>query len=37
MITPRGYVKLLLKDSLLNAERTKTSLGHTHWGDDQEF
>jgi hypothetical protein len=37
MITHSDHVKLLLKDSLLNARRTKTSLGHTHWGDDQEF
>jgi hypothetical protein len=37
MITPRGHVKLLLKDSLLNARRTKPYLGHTHWGDVQEF
>jgi hypothetical protein len=32
MITPRGHIKLLLQDSVLNALRTKTSLGHTHWG-----
>jgi hypothetical protein len=32
MITPRGHVKLLLKGSLLNAQRTKPSLGYTHWG-----
>jgi hypothetical protein len=37
MIMPHGHVKLLLQDSVLNALRTKTSLGHTHWGDDQEF
>jgi hypothetical protein len=38
MITPRGHVKLLLKGSLLNARRTKLSLGYTHWGGDvQEF
>jgi hypothetical protein len=37
MITPRGHVKLLLRGSLLNAQRTKPSLGYTHWGDVQEF
>jgi hypothetical protein len=37
MIMPRGHVKLLLQDNVLNALRTKTSLGHTHWGDGQEF
>jgi hypothetical protein len=38
MITPRGHVKLLLKGSLLNAQRTKLSLGYTHWGGYiQEF
>jgi hypothetical protein len=31
-ITPDGHIKLLLKDSLLNARRTKPSLGHTNWG-----
>jgi hypothetical protein len=33
MITPRGHVKLLLRGSLLNAQRTKPSLGYTHWGE----
>jgi hypothetical protein len=28
----RGHVKLLLRGSLLNAQRTKPSLAHTHWG-----
>jgi hypothetical protein len=28
---PSGHVKLLLQDNVLNALRTKTSLGHTHW------
>jgi hypothetical protein len=38
MITPHDHVKLLLQDSVPNALRTKTSLGHTHWGvDGQEF
>jgi hypothetical protein len=37
MIIPRGHVKLLLRGSLLNAQRTKPSLGYTHWGDVQEF
>jgi hypothetical protein len=37
MITPRGHIKLLLQDNVLNDLRTKTSLGHTHWGDGQEF
>jgi hypothetical protein len=32
MITPHSHVKLLLKGSLLNAQRTKPSLGYTHWG-----
>jgi hypothetical protein len=36
-ITPRGHVKLLLRGSLLNAQRTKSSLGYTHWGDAQKF
>jgi hypothetical protein len=30
MIMPRGHVKILLKGSLLNAQRTKPSLGYTH-------
>jgi hypothetical protein len=33
MITPRGHVKLLLRGSLLNTQRTKSSLVYTHWGD----
>jgi hypothetical protein len=37
MITPRGHIKLLLKGSLLNAQRIKPSLAYTHWGDVQEF
>jgi hypothetical protein len=37
MITPHGHIKLLLQDSVLNALRTKTPLGHTHWGGNQEF
>jgi hypothetical protein len=37
MITPRGHVKLLLRGSLLNAQRTKPSLGYTHWEDAQEY
>jgi hypothetical protein len=37
MITPHGHIKLLLQDSVLNALRTKTPLGHTHWGGNQEI
>jgi hypothetical protein len=27
-----GHIKLLLRSSLLNTQRTKPSLAYTHWG-----
>jgi hypothetical protein len=37
IITPDGHVKLLLRGSLLNAQRTKSSLAYTHWGRPGNF
>jgi hypothetical protein len=33
----RGHIKLLLRSSLLNAQRTKSSLAYTHWGGRPEI